>query len=87
MCNVHTLTVAAHRQHENLEGWLEGKREPWLAQLREEETRQQVEDFLDEAIEDAQAKLEGRAVQRPGDHAIRELAAIMGRRLRGMFGE
>ena len=47
--------------------------------------REQVQGLLEEAIADAQSKLAGRAVPRLSDHAIGAMAAIMGRRLRGMF--
>jgi hypothetical protein len=55
--------VAAHRQHDDLKGWLEGKREPWIARLPDG-VREQVEGFVDEAVEDAQAKLRGHAIPR-----------------------
>ena len=76
--------IAAHRQLEDLEGWLDGKREPWIARLPDD-VREQVQGLLEEAIADAQSKLAGRAVPRLSDHAIGAMAAIMGRRLRGMF--
>jgi len=79
--------VAAFHQHQNLVGWLAGKREDWLARLPDDEVRGQVQGYLDEGIEDAQAKLLGRAIPRISDHAIAALAATMGRRLRGMFDE
>jgi hypothetical protein len=77
--------VAAFHQHQNLVGWLAGKREDWLARLPDDEVGGQVQGYVDEAIEDAQAKLLGRAVPRLTDHAIAALAAVMGRRLREMF--
>ena len=50
-----------------------------------DDVREQVQGLLEEAIADAQSKLAGRAVPRLSDHAIGAMAAIMGRRLRGMF--
>jgi predicted membrane protein DUF2254 len=77
--------VAAFHQDQNLVGWLAGKREDWLARLPDDKAGTLVQGFVDEAIEDAQGKLLGRAVPRLTDHAVRALAAVMGRRLRGMF--
>jgi hypothetical protein len=79
--------VAAHRQHADLEGWIAGKREGWLGRLPDDEAGARVQGYVGEGIEDARAKLEGRAVQRFTDNALRALAAEMGRRLRGMFDE
>jgi hypothetical protein len=49
--------------------------------------REQVQGFVDDAVEDAEAKLQGHAIPRLSDHAVAALAAIMGRHLRGMFEE
>jgi hypothetical protein len=76
--------IAAHRRHQDLEQWLAGKRTPWIERLPEE-TREQLQRFLDEEIEDVQSKLDGRAIPRLTDQAIAAMAAVMGRRLRRMF--
>jgi hypothetical protein len=76
--------IAGHRQHQDLEEWLAGRRAGWLNQLGSE-ARVEVERYLAEALEQAESTLAGRDVLRLRDRAIAVMAAIMGRRLRGMF--
>jgi len=76
--------IAAHLQFGELKEWLTGKREPWMAQLQDG-VREKVHGFLEEGIEDAQAKLAGQAIPNLRDTAIYAMASVMGSQLRRMF--
>jgi hypothetical protein len=79
--------MAAFLQEQNLVGWIERKREDWLARLPDDEAGADVQGYFDQGIAEAQDKLQGRAIPNLRDQAIAALAATMGRRLREMFDE